>query len=271
MSSAIHPTAIIHEGAVVGAGTTIGPYSVIGSHVVLGTGNRIGSHVVIEGRTEIGQDNQIFQFASVGAIPQDLKYHGEPSRLVIGNRNIIREFVTLQPGTEGGGMLTQIGDGNLFMANSHLGHDGRVGNGNVIANSAALAGHVTIGNHTTVGGLVGVHQFTRLGDLCILSGGTMVVKDIPPYCIAQGDRAGLVGINKIALQRRGYSADDIRLLRQLYRELFLGDGPLAGRLVSCRNSYGENAIAGSFLSFCETSTRGLTFPRADSGDDSDDI
>jgi UDP-N-acetylglucosamine acyltransferase len=155
----IHSTAVVAPEAEIGDGCSVGPYSVIGPKVKLGNGCRVGSHVVIEGNTTIGDENQIFQFASVGAAPQDLKYHGEDSTLQIGSRNIIREYVTLQPGTEGGGMQTTIGDQNLFMACCHVGHDCRVGHRNVFANSAALAGHVTIGNGVIVGGLSGVHQF----------------------------------------------------------------------------------------------------------------
>ncbi|MCL4139356.1 UNVERIFIED_CONTAM: hypothetical protein GTU68_039304, partial [Idotea baltica] len=201
----IHSTAIIHEGASLGEGTEVGPYSVIGSKVKLGKNNIIKSHVVIEGNTEIGDENTFFQFASVGAAPQDLKFHGEDSKLIIGNKNTIREYVTLQPGTEGGGMLTSIGDQNLFMASSHVGHDCKVGNANVIANSVALAGHVTIHDFVIMGGLSAVHQFVRIGDSSMISGGSMVIKDIPPFSIAQGDRASLVGINKIGLERRGFS------------------------------------------------------------------
>ena len=270
MSTSFHPTAIIDPQATIGEGTTIGPYSVIGPKVVLGKNNKIASHVVIEGNTKIGDNNIIFQFASVGAAPQDLKYQGEDSLLDIGSGNRIREFVTIQPGTKGGGMVTRIGNNNLFMANCHVGHDGIIGNSNVIANSSALAGHVTLGNGITIGGLCGIHQFTRIGDLCILSGGTMVVKDLPPFCMVQGDRATLIGINKIALERAGYSKEDILKVRKLYREVFHGEGVFSQKIESLRKSYADFAPGSHFLDFLSTSERGITFPRRGAeGEDSD--
>ncbi|MCO6430186.1 MAG: acyl-ACP--UDP-N-acetylglucosamine O-acyltransferase [Deltaproteobacteria bacterium] len=267
MSISVHPTAIVSESAVIGEGSTVGPYSIIGPKVVLGTNNRVGPHVVIEGNTRIGNNNQIFQFASVGSAPQDLKYRGEESTLVIGDNNAIREGVTLNPGTAGGGMETRIGDRNLFMAMSHVGHDGVIGNDNVFANSAALAGHVWVGNGVIVGGLVGIHQFVRLGDLCILSGGTMVVKDIPPFCMAQGDRCGLIGINRIGLERRGFSREQILELRSLYREIFFkSSGLMRERVDKARPKYGAAALGKAFLDFFSDTQRGLTFPRKGASD-----
>ncbi len=259
--SGIHPTAIVLDGAVVPEGTVVGPYSIIGANVKLGKGNRIGPHVVIEGYTEIGDENTIFQFASVGAAPQDLKFKGEKSILKIGNKNIIREYVTLQPGTEGGGMLTEIGNGNLFMVNSHVGHDTFVGNGNVFANSVALAGHVRVGNFTILGGLVGIHQFVRLGDHCFLGAGSMVAKDIPPFCIAQGDRAGLVGVNKIGLERRGFAKDEVTAVRRVYKALFLTGGTLADRIERAQGVAEKSSAAAQLIEFVSSSQRGLTFPR----------
>jgi len=223
VASAIHPTAIIAEGAVIGEGTTIGAYSIVGPHVVLGKNNLIGPHVVVEGRTFLGDGNQIYQYATVRANPQDLKFHGEPSELRIGNSNIIRECVTLQPGTEGGGMLTKIGDGNLFMANSHVGHDSFVGDRCIFANGCALAGHVTVGSRVVVGGLSGIHQFVRLGDMSMIGAGAMVAQDIPPYCMAQGDRAKLIGLNKIGMERGGVSKEEILSFRKIYRALLLSE------------------------------------------------
>ncbi len=257
----IHATAIIAEGAILGEGTVVGPYTVIGPRVRIGARNRIGPHVVLEGNTTIGDENQIFQFASVGAVPQDLKYHGEESTLEIGNRNLIREYTTLQPGTEGGGMRTVIGNGNLFMACSHVGHDGRVGDNNVFANSVALSGHVTVGNRCIVGGLSGIHQFVHLGDLCLIGAGAMVSKDIPPYCMAQGDRARLVGLNTVGLKRAKFLEQDIRRMRELYRQIFFGEGTLRERLPALHAGCADFASGRSFLDFISASSRGVATPR----------
>lgn len=262
----IHETAIVHPGAVLGAECSVGPYSIIGEHVVLGARNRVGPHVVIDGRTTFGDDNQIFQFASVGSIPQDLKFKGEPSTLSFGSGNIIREFVTIQPGTSGGGMKTVIGDRNLFMANSHIGHDCIVGSGNIFANSAAIAGHVTIGNNITIGGLAAVHQFVRLGDGALIGGGTMVVKDIPPFCIANGDRAHLVGINVVGMERKGVSPEGIQQVRKAYRTLFLAQGSWSERLEQANLECGASAEVELFLGFVRQSERGITTPRSRSVD-----
>lgn len=260
-SSQIHPTAIIADTAELGAGCTVGPFSVIGPHVKLGQNNQIGSHVVIEGYTSIGNGNRFFQFASVGAIPQDLKYHGEASQLILGDNNIVREYVTLQPGTEGGGMLTRIGNKNLFMACVHVGHDGVVGDNNVFANAAMLAGHVTVGSGAIVGGLVGIHQFVRIGDSAMLGGGTMVVKDIPPYMIAQGDRAGLVGVNSIGLQRLGFSDDEIKAMERAYRSIFMGKGLWSERLAAAESEFSSQPRVLALLNFIKASERGVTMPR----------
>ncbi|MCB0311226.1 MAG: acyl-ACP--UDP-N-acetylglucosamine O-acyltransferase [Bdellovibrionales bacterium] len=259
--SEIHPTAIVQPGAEIGSECTIGPYSVIGSNVKLGSRNHIGSHVVIEGHTTIGDDNRIFQFASVGADPQDLKFHGEASTLDIGDSNIIREYVTLQPGTQSGGMRTEIGSRNLFMACCHVGHDSFVGSGNILANGAAIAGHVAIEDHVTVGGLVGVHQFVRLGNHSFLGAGAMVSQDIPPFCTAQGDRAELVGINTIGLQRHGFDGDEVKQLRKLFRDVFLGSGLLKDRLTKCRANYQHLESCSEFLDFITNSERGVAAVR----------
>jgi UDP-N-acetylglucosamine acyltransferase len=253
----IHPTAIVAPEAVIGAGTAIGPYCVIGPKVVLGRGNRLHSHVVVEGRTTIGDNNEIFQFASVGSVPQDLKYKGESSRLEIGNGNRIREYVTIQIGTEGGGMLTKVGNDNLFMVSAHVGHDVIIGDRNVIANCAALAGHVTLGSHVIVGGLCGIHQFTRIGDYAMLGGGTMVSKDIPPYTIAHGDHARLVGINSIGLRRQGFDAGAIKNIRKAFRMVFLGAGPMAGRIAAARSQFQQDPSVTVLLDFLSSSERGI--------------
>lgn len=268
----IHPTAIVSPSAKIGAGTIVGPYSIIGADVVIGEGNRVGPHVVVEGHTKIGNGNTIFQFASVGAAPQDLKYRGEPSELVIGNGNIIRECVTLQPGTSGGGMITRIGDGNLFMANTHVGHDSIVGDRCVFANSAALAGHVTVGNGVIVGGLSGIHQFVRLGDVAMIGAGAMVAQDIPPFCMAQGDRATVQGLNRIGLERNGCTKDEFAVLREVYRTVFTSSAAeVKGRVFKDRVAYafgicGESPKALAFLDFLRSSERGIAAHHSQGGE-----
>ena len=251
----IHSTAVVSPGAELHAECHVGPYSVIGAHVRVGRGTKIGSHVVLEGHTSIGEDNIIFQFASVGAVPQDLKYRGEPSELIIGNRNIVREFVTLQPGTEGGGMKTVIGDGNLFMACSHVGHDGIIGDRCVFANSSALAGHVVVGNGVTVGGMAGIHQFVRLCDLSIIAAGAMVAEDVPPFSMVHGDRARLVGLNMVGLKRAGLTESEISSLRKLYRTVFLSHGRLSERLAIGREKMGQSGPEKVLMDFLEASTQ----------------
>jgi len=198
---AIHPTAIVDRHAELDSSVEVGPYAVIGPKVKIGARTRVGPHAVIEGDTTIGEENVIFQFASVGAIPQDLKYAGEPTRLVIGKANRIREFSTVHIGTAGGGGVTRIANGCLLMAQSHVAHDVQLGDGCILANSVALAGHVVVEDHVIFGGLAAVHQFTRIGRLAFVSGGAMVTQDVPPYVTVQGDRAEVVGINTVGLTR----------------------------------------------------------------------
>ncbi len=267
--SNIHPTAIISPGAVIGEGCSVGPYAVIGAKVILGRNNLVHAHVVLEGNTKIGDNNQIFQFASIGAAPQDLKYKGEDSILEIGDQNIIREYVTLQPGTAPGGMITRIGSRNLFMANSHVGHDSIIGDGNIFANSVGLSGHVTVGNYVNVGGLSGIHQFVRLGDLAFVGGGSMIIKDVPPFCIVQGDRAGLVGLNKVGLERKGINAEQQQRLQKLYRQLFLSPGTITEKLEKSQEAVKGFAPGEQLLKFITESKRGVTFPRRKTGIDSD--
>jgi UDP-N-acetylglucosamine acyltransferase len=261
----IHPTAIVAEGAKVAADVKIGAYAVIGENVSLGEGTQVNAHAVIDGYTTIGKNNVIFQFSSVGSVPQDLKYRGEASRLEIGDNNIVREYVTLQPGTEKGCMVTRIGDGNLFMVGSHVGHDAQIGNQNVFANYCSLAGHVTVGNRVTVGGLSGIHQFVRIGDLAILGAGAMVAQDIPPYCLAQGDHAKLLGLNRVGLNRAGFSSADIVRLRKLFRLLiwpFKDESgktlTMAQRIALHSESFADLAAAQAFIAFLkEESSRGI--------------
>jgi UDP-N-acetylglucosamine acyltransferase len=216
----IHKTALVHEKARIGENVEIGPYAIIGEHVSIGDGTWVGPHTVIEGWTEIGRDNRIFQFASIGADPQDLKFGGEESHLKIGDRNMIREFVTLHRGTSEGGGVTVIGSDCLLMAYCHVAHDCILGDRVILANAATLAGHVHIDDHAILGGLCAIHQFTRVGCHVMISGGAMVVQDIPPYTIAQGDRAKTVGINQVGLKRRNFSDEAIRDIKQAYKLMF---------------------------------------------------
>ena len=193
----------------------VGPYCVVGAGVNIGNGSMLQSHVVVQGRTTLGEGNVIFPFASVGSTPQDLKYKGEPSELIIGNCNTIREYVSLNPGTSGGGMVTRVGDQNLLMMYCHIAHDCIVGNRNVVANGATLGGHVAIEDYVIVGGLVGIHQFVRIGTGAILGAGSMVSMDVPPYCNATGDRAELRGLNLEGLKRRGFDPSTISAIRKL--------------------------------------------------------
>ena len=257
-AATIHPTAIVADGAVLGADVRVGPYAVIGANVRIGAGTTIGPHVVIDGYTTIGERNRIFQFASVGAEPQDLKYHGEASRLVIGDRNIIREFATLNPGTEGGGLVTSVGDGNLFMVYSHVAHDSRIGNRCILANSATLAGHVTLEDYVIVGGLAAIHQFVRVGESAIIGGGAMVIHDVPPFCNASGDRARLRGLNLVGLRRRGFTAAQIRPIKRAYRLLFDSDLAFTQAQARVTAEYGENTEVARMLAFVAVSKRGVT-------------
>jgi UDP-N-acetylglucosamine acyltransferase len=259
--AAIHATAIVAPSAIIGAGTVIGPYSVIGEKVEIGADNRIGPHVVIEGHTVIGDGNAIYQFASIGAAPQDLKYHGEDTLLRIGDRNIIREYVTLQPGTEGGGGETVIGNGNLFMASSHVAHDCVVGDNIHLGNSTALAGHVKVSDGAILSALAAVHQFVRIGAQAFVAGGAIVTQDVPPFCLVQGDRAHLVGLNLVGLQRGGMSEEEIASLKRTYRILFLRDGLLEQRIASATEQGSEFQSVKELAQFVVNSERGIVSTR----------
>ena len=253
----IHSTAIIHPTAQLDAGVSVGPYSIIGEQVKIGTGTQVGAHVVIERWTEIGRDNQIFQFASVGAAPQDLKYQGEETWLVIGDRNRIREFATLHRGTPDGGGRTVVGNDNLFMAYSHVAHDCRVHNRVVMANAATLAGHVEVEDNAILGGLMAVHQFCRVGCHTMISGGSMIAQDIPPYTIAQGDRAKTIGINLVGLKRRGFPESTIRGIKNAYRLMFRSGLRLEAALERIEVEYGTIPEVRHFTAFIKASQRGI--------------
>ena len=214
-----HPTAVVDPAAELDDDVEVGPYSIIGPGAKIGKGTRIKSHVVIEGNTSIGKDNVVYQFATVGSSPQDLKYKGEDSQLIIGDGNTIREYASLNPGTAGGGLVTRIGARNLLMMQCHIAHDCVIGNDNIVANGATLGGHVAVGDNVIIGGLVGVHQFVAIGSGAIIGAGSMVSKDVPPYCNATGDRVRLRGLNIEGLKRRGFDGHRIAALRQAYRIL----------------------------------------------------
>ncbi|HLM45697.1 MAG TPA: acyl-ACP--UDP-N-acetylglucosamine O-acyltransferase [Myxococcaceae bacterium] len=254
----VHPTAVVHPGARLHETAEVGPYSVIGEKVTIGAGTRVAPHVVIEGRTTIGERNRIFQFASVGGAPQDLKYAGEDTQLLIGDGNTIRESVTMNIGTVGGGGVTRVGNNNLFMAYSHVAHDCVVGNGCVIANGVALAGHVQLEDSVILGGLSAVHQFTRLGKHAFIAGGSMVVMDVPPYCTAQGDRAELAGLNVVGLQRHGFSEEQIGRIKEAYKILFRSKLQLAEAMDRLKAEMGGQSEIDYLVDFVSQSKRGLT-------------
>ncbi len=253
----IHPTAIIEAGAQLAADVKVGPYAVIGAEVKIAAGTSVGAHAVIEGDTTIGENNEIFQFAAIGAKPQDLKYHGEKTRLIIGERNKIREFVTLHPGTEDGGGETVIGNDNLFMAYTHVAHDCHIGNHVIMANNATLAGHVLVDDYAILGGMTAVHQFTRVGCHVMASGGSMIAQDIVPYAIAQGDRAKTVGINQIGLKRRGFSSETIAEIKKAYRLFFSRKGSRQEALEQIAAEVADIAEVRHFCEFIRTSERGI--------------
>ncbi|MDH3998679.1 MAG: acyl-ACP--UDP-N-acetylglucosamine O-acyltransferase [Desulfuromonadales bacterium] len=253
----IHPTAIIHPDARLADDVTVGAYSTIGEHVVVGSGSTIASHVVLEGWTEIGCDNKIFQFASIGADPQDLKYAGEKTWLKIGDRNRIREFTTMNRGTADGGGITSVGSDNLFMAYSHVAHDCIVHDHAILANGATLAGHVEVESTAILGGLSAVHQFCRIGCHTMISGGAMVTQDVPPYTLAQGDRAKMVGLNLIGMKRRGFSAESIRGIKSAYRLLFRSGLRLEDALQKVADEVEMTPELEHFVSFIKGSERGI--------------
>jgi UDP-N-acetylglucosamine acyltransferase len=255
--SRIHPTALINHQAEIDSDVEIGPYTVIGAGVRIGKQTRVASHVVIEGRTSLGQSNTIYQFATIGSRPQDLKYKGEASELIIGNHNNIREYVSLNPGTAGGGMVTRVGDHNLLMMHCHIAHDCIIGSHNIIANGATLGGHVVVQDYVIVGGLVGIHQFARIGSGAILGAGSMVSKDVPPFCNATGDRARLRGLNLEGLKRRGFTTAAIDALKKAYRIIFQSKLKTKDALEKVRREISPTAEIDILLAFIAQSQRGV--------------
>ncbi len=255
--SKIHDTAVVDRCAELATDVEVGPYSVVGAGVRIGKGTKIKAHAVIEGRTCLGEGNVIFPFASVGSMPQDLKYKGEPSELIIGSYNTIREYVSLNPGTTGGGMLTRIGDHNLLMMHCHIAHDCILGSWNIVANGATLGGHVVLEDNVIVGGLVGIHQFVKVGSGAILGAGSMVSKDVPPFCNATGDRARLHGLNVEGLKRRGFDRMKIETIRTAYRIMFQSKLKTKDALDKVRRELPASPEIDQFVSFIANSQRGI--------------
>lgn len=225
----VHPSAVVEEGAQLGEGCVIGPFCVVGPQVVLGDRVELKSHVVVTGDTVIGEETVIFPFAVIGEIPQDLKFQGEDTRLVIGARNRIREHVTMNPGTEGGGGITRVGDDGLFMAGCHVAHDSQIGDRVILVNHVAIAGHCVLEDDVIVGGLSGVHQWVRVGRGAIIGGLTRVTNDVIPYGLVQAPRGELDGLNLVGLKRRGVARSDITALRAAFQMLAQGEGTFQDR------------------------------------------
>jgi len=254
----IHPTAIVDPGAELDSGVEIGPYVIIGKKVFIGSGTAIGPHAVIDPYTTIGPNCRIFQFASVGAAPQSLKFGGEESWVKIGQGTVIREFVTVNRGTGPGGGLTEVGEECFIMAYVHIAHDCKVGRKVVMANNATLAGHITVGDYATVGGLTAVHQFVRIGDYAFIGGKSAVVKDVPPYLIAAGDRATLHGLNSVGLKRHGMSPEVLSALKKTYRIVFRIGITLNEAIERVSAEVEQLPEVVNFIRFLKASERGIT-------------
>lgn len=253
----IHPTAIVDASARVAEDVEIGAYSVIGAEVEIGAGCVIGPHVVIMGPSRIGRDNRVYQFASIGDAPQDKKFRGEPSTLEVGDRNTIREYVTLHRGTDLGIGKTVIGSDNLFMVSSHVAHDCTVGNHAILANAASLSGHVEVGDYATLGGFTSVHQFTQIGERAFCGLGSVVTQDIPPFSTAAGNRARVIGINKEGLRRQGFSREVIRALHQSFRELLKSKMPRQDAIDNLKPLCDQFPEVERFVNFVSNSKRGI--------------
>lgn len=268
---AIHPTAIVHKGAELDQSVEVGPYCVVGPRVKIGAGTKLLSHVVVDGDTTIGARTVLHPFASIGGPPQDLKFKGEQSRVIIGDDCVIREGVTVNLGTAGGHMETRIGNRCMLMAYSHVAHDCILGNGIIMANSSALAGHVTIEDDVRISGIAAVHQFVRIGRAAFIGGGAMVAQDIPPWCIAQGDRAELAGLNVVGLKRSGWSRERLGALRECFKAIFHPEGTRAQGLERAEKELApKSAEAAEFVAFIRASKRGVASARSVGPGESDD-
>lgn len=253
----IHPTALVDKSAELAPGVSVGPYTIIQGRVVIGPDTEIGPHVVIKEFTTIGARCRIFQFASLGEIPQDLKFRGEESQLIIGDDTIIREFVTMHRGTAGGGGVTRVGNNNLFMAYAHVAHDCIVGHGVIMSNAATLGGHILVEDKAILGGLAAVHQFSRIGRHAFVGGASAVARDVPPYTIVFGNRAKLVGLNLVGLKRSGFSDATLQALKQAYETLFLSSLNTKEALQKVRQELAHIPEVQHLLEFIESTERGL--------------
>ena len=265
----IHPTSIVHPGAELDDEVVIGPFCTVGSYVKIVRGTKLISHVVVDGHTTIGAQNEIFPFASVGTVPQDLKYKGEPTTLIIGDKNKIRECATLQPGTVQGGGQTVVGNNNLFMAYTHVAHDCIVWNDNIFANSVQLSGHVEVHNGAVIGGISGIHQFCRIGDMAMVAAGSIVVQDVPNFCVAQGDRATLRGLNVVGMRRKGLTASDLANIKEIYKQVFLNPLPTLDETIEACRQRGllDGLHAQRFVEFVQSARRGVVRPEAGGNDE----
>ena len=254
----IHPTAVIHPGAKIGANVVVGPYARIEDQVVIGENTTIGSHAIVEIYTEIGENCRIFPYAAVGGEPQALKFGGEKTYTKIGKGTIIREFVTINRGTAEGTGITEIGEQNLIMACSHVAHDCKTGKGVIMANVSTLAGHIEIGDYATIGGLTAVHQFVQIGAYAFIGGTSAVVQDIPPYVMASGNRVELQGLNTVGLKRHGFSSETISILKKVYRIFFRTGLTVVEADRRVRSELAQTPEVEKFLSFVAKSQRGLS-------------
>lgn len=260
----IHPTAIVDPKAQIAPSVTVGPYCVVGANVVLDEGVILHSHVVVEGRTRVGARTQIYPFASIGHTPQDLKYKGEPSRLEIGTDNLIREHVTMNPGTEGGGMVTRVGSYCAFLTASHVGHDSIVGNHVVFSNNVMLAGHCKIDDYVIFGGGAALHQFGRVGKHAFVGGMSAVENDVIPYGLVVGNRAHLMGLNLVGLKRRGFTREQIQAMREAYSYLFGAEGTLRDRVERAAERYAGSPEVMEIVNFIRAeSDRAICMPRSE--------
>ncbi len=254
----IHATAIIDPKAELDSNVNVGPYAIIEKNVVIGSGTTVGSHVVIQPYVTIEQDCRIFQYAAIGAPPQSLKFKGEKTHVKIGRGSIVREFVTIHRGTEFGGGLTEVGEENFLMAYTHIAHDCITGRKVIFANNATLAGHIIVGDNATIGGLVAIHQFVRIGKYAYVGGKSAVVKDIPPYVIAAGDRAKLHGLNSVGLKRHGFSQETVSLLKKAYRIIFRIGITLNEAIERVKAEVEQTPEVVNLIDFIKSSRRGIT-------------